>query len=79
MKAIICPEPFSLSVVERPEPVATAGEVVVRIRRVGLCGTDYHIYKGRHPFLAYPRVMGHELVTTRRERWPKLDRHLSKM
>ncbi|GGO93100.1 zinc-binding alcohol dehydrogenase family protein [Stakelama pacifica] len=61
MKAIICPEPFSLSVVERPEPVATAGEVVVRIRRVGLCGTDYHIYKGRHPFLAYPRVMGHEL------------------
>lgn len=28
---------------------------------MGLCGTDYHIFSGRHPFLAYPRVMGHEL------------------
>ncbi|WCM28636.1 zinc-binding alcohol dehydrogenase family protein [Sphingomonas sp. QA11] len=36
--------------------------MLVRIRRVGLCGTDYHIFAGRHPFLAYPRVMGHELA-----------------
>ena len=64
MKAIICPEPFSLAVIDRQEPVAAAGEVVVRIRRVGLCGTDYHIYEGRHPFLSYPRVMGHELGGT---------------
>lgn len=35
--------------------------MLVRIRRVGLCGTDFHIYTGRHPFLDYPRVMGHEL------------------
>jgi 2-desacetyl-2-hydroxyethyl bacteriochlorophyllide A dehydrogenase len=33
----------------------------VRVRRVGVCGTDMHIYQGKHPFLAYPRVMGHEL------------------
>jgi 2-desacetyl-2-hydroxyethyl bacteriochlorophyllide A dehydrogenase len=31
-------------------------------RRVGICGTDYHIYEGKHPFLQYPRVMGHELA-----------------
>ncbi len=30
--------------------------------RVGICGTDYHIYEGKHPFLEYPRVMGHELA-----------------
>ena len=36
--------------------------VLVRIRRVGICGTDYHIFEGKHPFLQYPRVMGHELA-----------------
>jgi 2-desacetyl-2-hydroxyethyl bacteriochlorophyllide A dehydrogenase len=36
--------------------------VLVRPRRVGICGTDYHIYEGKHPFLQYPRVMGHELA-----------------
>lgn len=61
MKAIVCREPFSIEMEERPEPTAQADQVLVRIRRVGLCGTDYHIFAGRHPFLAYPRVMGHEL------------------
>jgi 2-desacetyl-2-hydroxyethyl bacteriochlorophyllide A dehydrogenase len=35
---------------------------MVRPRRVGICGTDYHILEGKHPFLKYPRVMGHELA-----------------
>jgi 2-desacetyl-2-hydroxyethyl bacteriochlorophyllide A dehydrogenase len=61
MKTVVCREPFALAVEERPAPVPAPGEAIVRIRRVGLCGTDYHIYAGRHPFLAYPRVMGHEL------------------
>jgi 2-desacetyl-2-hydroxyethyl bacteriochlorophyllide A dehydrogenase len=61
MKAVVCCEPYSLAIEERPEPEARAGELIVRIRRIGLCGTDYHIFAGRHPFLAYPRVMGHEL------------------
>ncbi|MFB0872174.1 MULTISPECIES: zinc-binding alcohol dehydrogenase family protein [unclassified Sphingobium] len=61
MKAIICREPYSIAMEERPEPTAQIGQVLVRIRRVGLCGTDYHIFAGRHPFLTYPRVMGHEL------------------
>jgi len=61
VKAIICNQPHNLALVERPDPVPTDGEVLVRIGRVGLCGTDYHIYEGRHPFLTYPRVIGHEL------------------
>lgn len=62
MKAILCDAPFSLSVVERPAPVRGPDEVLIRVRRVGLCGTDYHIYAGRQPFLEYPRVIGHELA-----------------
>jgi 2-desacetyl-2-hydroxyethyl bacteriochlorophyllide A dehydrogenase len=34
----------------------------LRISRIGICGTDYHIFAGLHPFLEYPRVMGHELA-----------------
>jgi 2-desacetyl-2-hydroxyethyl bacteriochlorophyllide A dehydrogenase len=64
MKALICEEPGRLSLVSRPDPVPGAGEVLVRIRRVGVCGTDFHIFQGKHPFLAYPRVMGHELSGT---------------
>ena len=62
MKAVICNEPFDLRVIERAEPEVAAGEVLVRIRRVGVCGTDYHIYGGNQPYLSYPRVMGHELA-----------------
>ncbi|MCI4588948.1 zinc-binding alcohol dehydrogenase family protein [Sphingobium sp. BYY-5] len=61
MKAVVCREPYSLGIEDRPPPAAGPGDVLIRIRRVGLCGTDYHIFTGRHPFLAYPRVMGHEL------------------
>jgi 2-desacetyl-2-hydroxyethyl bacteriochlorophyllide A dehydrogenase len=61
MHAIVCCEPGVLELEERPEPVRAADEVLVQIRRVGICGTDYHIYEGTQPFLQYPRVMGHEL------------------
>lgn len=62
MNALTCSEPGVLSVIERPKAERAPGEVLVRPRRVGICGTDYHIYEGKHPFLAYPRVMGHELA-----------------
>lgn len=62
LKAIVCEEPYRLSVETRGAPMPAAGEVLMRIRRVGLCGTDYHIFSGTHPYLEYPRVMGHELA-----------------
>jgi len=62
MRIIVCNAPFEVGIAERAAPEVGEGEVLVRIRRVGLCGTDYHIFAGRHPFLAYPRVMGHELA-----------------
>lgn len=51
-----------MQLVQRPAPQADAGTALVRPRRVGICGTDYHIFEGKHPFLQYPRVMGHELA-----------------
>ncbi|WP_428376497.1 zinc-binding alcohol dehydrogenase family protein [Lichenicoccus sp.] len=62
MRALLCEAPGRLAVVQRPDPVPRADEAVLRIRRVGVCGTDLHIYEGKHPFLHYPRVMGHELA-----------------
>jgi len=60
--ALVCLEPGRLRLERHPVPAAGPGEVLVRPRRVGICGTDYHIYEGKHPFLRYPRVMGHELA-----------------
>ncbi len=62
MNALVCAEPGRLELVRRPVPRIEAGHVLVRPRRVGVCGTDFHIFEGKHPFLEYPRVMGHELA-----------------
>ena len=55
-------EPGTLQIEQRPAPRSEPGQALVRPRRVGICGTDYHIFEGKHPFLQYPRVMGHELA-----------------
>ncbi len=60
--ALVCVEPGSLELVRRPVPLRATGDALVRPRRVGICGTDFHIYAGEHPYLSYPRVMGHELA-----------------
>jgi 2-desacetyl-2-hydroxyethyl bacteriochlorophyllide A dehydrogenase len=51
-----------MAVEARPIPVPGPDEVLLRISRAGICGTDYHIYSGLHPFLNYPRLIGHELA-----------------
>jgi 2-desacetyl-2-hydroxyethyl bacteriochlorophyllide A dehydrogenase len=55
-------EPGKLKLTELAAPKAGPGMALVRPLRVGICGTDYHIYEGKHPYLEYPRVMGHELA-----------------
>lgn len=61
MQAILCSAPRSLERIERPLPVRGKNEVLVRIRRVGVCGTDMHIFQGNQPYFEYPRIMGHEV------------------
>ncbi len=62
MKALLCKSPGALEIIERPHPVAKAGEVLVRIARAGVCGTDLHIFDGSQPYFEYPRIIGHELA-----------------
>ncbi|PKR49081.1 zinc-binding alcohol dehydrogenase family protein [Thalassospira marina] len=64
MKTIVCVEPGTLASGTAPTPEAKEGHIRVAIRSIGICGTDYHIMEGLHPFLQYPRVMGHELSGT---------------
>jgi 2-desacetyl-2-hydroxyethyl bacteriochlorophyllide A dehydrogenase len=55
--------PGQLELVEHPEePDPGPDEVLVAVRRVGICGTDYHAYAGAQNFIAYPCVLGHELA-----------------
>ncbi len=61
MMSVVCRKPGELALEERPLPERRGDEILLGIRRIGICGTDYHIYEGLHPFLQYPRIMGHEL------------------
>lgn len=61
MKAIVCVEPGKLERREVPPPAPREGWIAIDMRAIGVCGTDLHIFEGTHPFLQYPRIMGHEL------------------
>ncbi len=62
MKAIRLDEPRKFSAIDIPEPAAPGtGEALVRVHRVGICGTDISGYHGKMPFFSYPRIPGHEL------------------
>ncbi len=62
MKTLILQKPGRLTLGESPPPARPGpGEAVVRVRRVGICGTDIHAYRGDQPYFSYPRILGHEL------------------
>lgn len=61
MRAVYMREPWDVSTVELPKPVMKADEVLIRVQRVGLCGTDLHSYRGVMALTKYPVIPGHEL------------------
>lgn len=60
MKALVYTGPNSLSYRDVPEPVPEAGEVVVRVEAVGICGSDMHAYHGHDSRRPAPLILGHE-------------------
>jgi len=60
MLCAILTEPRNLVLNEVEIPKAEKDEVLIRIKRIGLCGSDATIYYGKHPYVSYPVVMGHE-------------------
>ncbi len=62
MNTLTLKTPGSFELSQTPEPTdVPAGYALVKIHRVGICGTDWHAYHGRQPFFSYPRILGHEL------------------
>lgn len=61
MNTLICQEPKKLVWEERQVPIPGEDEALIKIKSVGICGTDIHAWGGNQPFFSYPRVLGHEI------------------
>lgn len=60
MKQAVMTSPGVIEFRDVPVPKPGPDEVLVRVRRIGICGSDIHVRHGRHPFTSYPVVQGHE-------------------
>lgn len=64
MRALQLTQPGRLRIIEIAAPVRQPNDVMLRIHRVGICGTDMHAFRGNQPFFTYPRILGHEIAAT---------------
>ena len=62
MKTLVCTQPGEFRYQDGEQPLLKEGQAIIRIRRIGICGTDLHAYEGTQPFFEYPRILGHELA-----------------
>ncbi|WP_301922459.1 zinc-binding alcohol dehydrogenase family protein [Ferruginibacter sp.] len=62
MKALICTQPETFEYRDIPSPVLKPGHAIIKIKRIGICGTDLHAFNGTQPYFSYPRILGHELA-----------------
>ena len=62
MKSLVCITPGKFEYQEVPIPSAGTGYSLIRIKRIGICGTDLHAFEGTQPFFQYPRILGHEIA-----------------
>lgn len=77
MNALVIKGPGEVTIEQAAEPVPKNGEVLLRVKRVGLCGSDLNSYRGKNPMMVFPRVLGHEVAATVVEDTPGLP-HLRK-
>ena len=62
MKTLVCIKPGEFENREANAPLARPGHSIIKIRRIGICGTDLHAFEGTQPYFEYPRILGHELA-----------------
>ena len=60
MRQAIMTQPGHIEFNAVEEPVAGPGEILLRVKKIGVCGSDIHVWHGQHPFTPYPVVQGHE-------------------
>jgi 2-desacetyl-2-hydroxyethyl bacteriochlorophyllide A dehydrogenase len=64
MKALVIHKPGQASVETVPEPTVANGNVLLRVKVVGLCGSDLNSFRGLNPLVSFPRIPGHEVCAT---------------
>lgn len=62
MRKLVCSEPGRFEYVDQEVPEPSVGLSLLKIRKIGICGTDIHAFAGNQPFFSYPRVLGHEVA-----------------
>jgi len=62
MKTLVCTQPGSFEYASGEKPALQEGQAIIKIKRIGICGTDLHAFEGTQPFFEYPRILGHELA-----------------
>ena len=62
MKTLVCTKPGQFNYEDKAAPVLQMGNAIIKIKRIGICGTDLHAFEGTQPFFEYPRILGHELA-----------------
>jgi 2-desacetyl-2-hydroxyethyl bacteriochlorophyllide A dehydrogenase len=62
MKVLVCDEPGKLAYTTKEIPEPHPDHTLLKIKRIGICGTDLHAFDGSQPYFTYPRVLGHELA-----------------
>jgi 2-desacetyl-2-hydroxyethyl bacteriochlorophyllide A dehydrogenase len=61
MKTLTCTSPGTFDYSDTEKPQLAKDHAIIKIKRIGICGTDLHAFEGTQPFFNYPRVLGHEL------------------
>src|SRR5882762_4922544 len=61
MEILSCIEPGVLEYQQAEKPILIKGNSIIKIKRIGICGTDLHAFEGTQPYFSYPRILGHEL------------------
>jgi 2-desacetyl-2-hydroxyethyl bacteriochlorophyllide A dehydrogenase len=61
MKTLVCIRPGEFDYKNDKDPQEEKGNAIIKIRKVGVCGTDLHAFEGTQPYFSYPRILGHEL------------------
>ena len=62
MNALVCTKPGQFVRLQIKKPELTTGNAILRIKQIGICGTDLHAFDGTQPYFSYPRILGHELA-----------------
>jgi 2-desacetyl-2-hydroxyethyl bacteriochlorophyllide A dehydrogenase len=62
METLACIEPGHFEYQSVAKPELTKGNAIIKIKRIGICGTDLHAFEGTQPYFEYPRILGHELA-----------------